>query len=58
MADVARGRPAEGLRMTRIQESSWASMDILAEVTGGRVTRNTSDLTRGSRQAAADLRGA
>jgi VWFA-related protein len=36
----------------------WATMDVLAEVTGGRVSRNTNDLTQGVQDAASDLRGA
>ena len=35
-----------------------SAMETLAEVTGGRIIRNTNDLTDGMKQAAADLRGA
>ena len=36
----------------------WATMDVLADMTGGRVSRNTNDLTQGVKDAASDLRGA
>jgi VWFA-related protein len=36
----------------------WATMELMADVTGGRVAKNTNDLTQGARDAAADLRGA
>jgi VWFA-related protein len=36
----------------------WATMDVMAEVTGGRVAKNTNDLTQGMKDAAADLRSA
>jgi len=35
-----------------------ASMEILASITGGRIIRNTNDLTAGMKVAASDLRGA
>ena len=35
----------------------WATMDMLADVTGGRSFRNTNELTAGVRAAATDLRG-
>jgi VWFA-related protein len=35
----------------------WSTMDVLAEVTGGRSFRNTNELTAGVRAAATDLRG-
>jgi VWFA-related protein len=35
----------------------WATMDMLADVTGGRSFRNTNDLTAGVHAAATDLRG-
>ena len=35
----------------------WGTMDVLADVTGGRSFRNTNDLTAGVRAAATDLRG-
>jgi VWFA-related protein len=35
-----------------------ASMETLAKVTGGRILRNTNDLTAGMKTAASDLRGA
>jgi VWFA-related protein len=51
--ESARLRP-----MTREHEMRiWSSMDMLAEVTGGRSFRNTNELTAGARAAAADLRG-
>jgi VWFA-related protein len=36
----------------------WATMDVMAEVTGGRVSKNTNDMAEGVRAAANDLRGA
>ncbi len=36
----------------------WAMLDLFADVTGGRVAKNTNDFTRGAKDAAADLRGA
>ena len=35
----------------------WSTMDVMAEVTGGRSFRDTNDLTAGVRAAATDLRG-
>ena len=35
----------------------WATMDMLADVTGGRSFRNTNDLTAGVQAAATDMRG-
>jgi hypothetical protein len=35
----------------------WSTMDMLADVTGGRVSRNSNELTAGVRAAATDLRG-
>jgi VWFA-related protein len=35
----------------------WGTMDMLAEVTGGRSFRNTNELTAGVRAAATDMRG-
>lgn len=35
----------------------WGTMDLLADVTGGRTFRNSNDLTAGVRAAATDLRG-
>ena len=35
----------------------WGTMDMLADVTGGRAFRNTNELTAGVRAAATDLRG-
>jgi hypothetical protein len=35
-----------------------ASMELLAKVTGGRIVKNTNDLTAGMKVAASDLRGA
>jgi VWFA-related protein len=35
----------------------WGTMDLLADVTGGRSFRNTNDLTAGVKAAATDLRG-
>ncbi len=44
--------------MTRENELRiWSTMDMLAEVTGGRAFRNTNELTAGVRAAATDLRG-
>lgn len=36
----------------------WGTMDLMAEITGGRVAKNTNDFTQGVKHAAADLRGA
>ena len=36
----------------------WATMDLLADITGGRSFRNTNDLTAGVTAAANDMRGA
>lgn len=41
-----------------LQQRMWATMDIVAGVTGGRVSRNSNDLTQGASYAAADVRGA
>jgi VWFA-related protein len=35
----------------------WGTMDLLADVTGGRTLRNSNDLTAGVRTAATDMRG-
>ena len=35
----------------------WGTMDVLADVTGGRSFRNTNDLTAGVKAAAMDMRG-
>ena len=35
----------------------WGTMDMLADVTGGRAFRNTNELTAGVRAAATDMRG-
>jgi hypothetical protein len=35
----------------------WATMDVVAEITGGRAFRNTNELTAGVRAAATDMRG-
>lgn len=44
--------------MTRESEMRiWGTMDMLAEVTGGRAFRNTNDLTAGVSAAANDMRG-
>lgn len=50
---------SERLRpMTRENEMRvWGTMDILADITGGRAFRNTNELTAGVRAAATDLRG-
>jgi VWFA-related protein len=39
------------------EQRIWGTMDMLAEVTGGRAIRNTNDLAAGAREAATDLRG-
>jgi VWFA-related protein len=46
--------PPVGIPDRRLQ----ATMDLVADVTGGRVARNTNDFTQGAKDAAADLRGA
>ena len=44
--------------MTRESERRiWATMDVVAEITGGRAFRNTNELTAGVRAAATDMRG-
>jgi VWFA-related protein len=40
------------------EQRIWASMQLLADVTGGRMFKNSNDLTAGVTAAAADLRGA
>ena len=35
----------------------WGTMDMLADITGGRAFRNTNELTAGVRAAATDMRG-
>jgi VWFA-related protein len=52
------GRPSSRLPSVAPQGRLWATMDIVASVTGGRATRNTNDLTQGVKAAAADARGA
>ena len=57
-----RGEPwpaREKLRpMTRENDLRiWATMDVLADVTGGRSFRNSNDLAAGVRAAATDMRG-
>jgi VWFA-related protein len=39
-------------------QRKWATMDVMADVTGGRVSKNTNDFTQGIKEAGADLRGA
>jgi VWFA-related protein len=46
-------RPTSGLPDQR----NWATMDLVAGVTGGRVVRNTNDVSRGLRAADVDQRG-
>lgn len=56
----SKGQPeSERLRpMTRENEMRiWGTMDMMADVTGGRSFRNTNELTAGVRAAASDLRG-
>ncbi|HET9467508.1 MAG TPA: VWA domain-containing protein [Vicinamibacterales bacterium] len=50
---------SERLRpMTRENDMRiWGTMDMMADITGGRSFRNTNELTAGVRAAAADLRG-
>jgi hypothetical protein len=36
----------------------WSTMELMADVTGGRTAKNTNDLTQGAKDAAADLRAA
>lgn len=36
----------------------WATLDLMATVTGGRFARNTNDFSQGTKDANADLRGA
>jgi VWFA-related protein len=51
--DTAHLRPMTRENDLRI----WGTMDMLADVTGGRAFRNTNELTAGARAAATDLRG-
>jgi VWFA-related protein len=54
----SRGQLGELRPMTRENDLRlWSTMDVLAEVTGGRSFKNTNDLTAGVRAAATDLRG-
>jgi VWFA-related protein len=39
-------------------QRTWATMDLMASVTGGRVSRNTNDVSDGVKAADRDLRGA
>ncbi len=53
----SRGQLGELRPMTRENDLRlWSTMDVLAEVTGGRSFKNTNDLTAGVRAAATDLR--
>ena len=54
----SRGGPPPRTQVGLPDQRAWATMDIMAGVTGGRFSRNSNDLTNGIKAAAADLRGA
>ena len=54
----SKGQPDKLRPFTRENDLRiWATMDVMADLTGGRSFRNTNDLTAGVRAAATDLRG-
>ena len=64
----APARPGRGGRTTlppppprvptgQAEQRNWATMDLLAGVTGGRVVKNTNDVTRGFKAAEVDRQG-
>ena len=56
----SRGQTGEAQLRPMTRENDlriWGTMDMLADVTGGRAFRNTNELTAGVRAAATDLRG-
>ena len=56
--DANRAQPEKLRPMTRENDMRiWGTMDLLADVTGGRSFRNTNDLTAGVNAAATDMRG-
>jgi VWFA-related protein len=55
---TSRGQLSELRPMTRENDLRlWSTMDVLADVTGGRSFKNTNDLAAGVRAAASDARG-
>ena len=55
---TSRGQTEQLRPLTREQDQRlWATMDVLAEVTGGRAFRNTNDLSAGVSAAESDMRG-
>jgi VWFA-related protein len=56
---TSRGQTGKLRPLTRENDLRlWSTMDVLAEVTGGRSFRNTNDVAAGARAAASDIRGA
>lgn len=53
----SRGGPPPRTQLGLPDQRLWTSQDILATVTGGRVSKNSNDMTNGIKNAAADLRG-
>ena len=47
-----------GARITAARSAQWATMDLMAGITGGRVTRNSNDPVEGMTRATNDQRGA
>ena len=59
-ARVGKGSPEKAQLRPMTRENQlriWGTMDILADVTGGRAFKNTNDLTAGVSAAANDMRG-
>ncbi len=59
-AGSAKGSPEKDQLRPMTRENQlriWGTMDILADVTGGRAFKNTNDLTAGVSAAANDMRG-
>lgn len=56
--EAGRGRYAQQTDTERMNADTVPVMNIMADVTGGAVVRNTNDLNAGAKQVAADLRGA
>jgi VWFA-related protein len=55
---TSRGQTEQLRPLTREQDQRlWATMDVLAEVTGGRAFKNTNDMSVGVSAAESDMRG-
>jgi VWFA-related protein len=55
---ASRGGPPPRTQVGLPDQRAWATMDLFANLTGGRVSRNTNDLADGVKAAASDLLGA